>query len=174
MRVRGLLGAFTLLAPLLLVIQSPVAQAAVLTDAGNNCSLTVTSAGVTVDATSVPITVSGSNCVVQFKTVGTYTVTMPSDVSAVNYLVVGGGGGGASGGGGGGGVRQGTNFAVTPSSNYTVVVGDGGIAGSGGSGIVILSIPTTKYSATYTGTVTVTTSGANTILSFTGNGTYTA
>jgi uncharacterized repeat protein (TIGR02543 family) len=72
---------------------------------------------------------------VQFKTVGTYTVTMPNDVSAVDYLVVGGGGGGASGGGGGGGVRQGTNFAVTPSSNYTVVVGDGGIAGSGGSGL---------------------------------------
>ena len=131
---RRLFIAFCLLAPTLATVQSPIAQAAVLSDAGSNCSLTVTSAGVTVDATSVPITVSGSNCVVQFKTVGTYTVTMPSDVSAVNYLVVGGGGGGASGGGGGGGVRQGTNFAVTPSSNYTVVVGDGGIAGSGGSG----------------------------------------
>ncbi len=89
----------------------------------------------TVDATSVPITVSGSNCVVQFKTVGSYTVTIPSDVSAVNYLVVGGGGGGASGGGGGGGVLQGTNFAVTPNSNYSVIVGDGGIAGSGGSNL---------------------------------------
>jgi hypothetical protein len=116
-------------------IQTSAARAAVLSDAGSNCSLTVTSAGVTVDATSVPITVSGSNCVVQFKTAGTYTVTIPSDVSTVNYLVVGGGGGGASGGGGGGGVLQGTNFVVTPSSNYTVTVGDGGISGSGGSNL---------------------------------------
>jgi len=61
-------------------IQTSAARAAVLSDAGSNCSLTVTSAGVTVDATSVPITVSGSNCVVQFKTAGTYTVTIPSDV----------------------------------------------------------------------------------------------
>lgn len=132
-RTRSLIISLCLCASVLVTIQSPVARAAVLTDAGSNCSLTVTSAGVTVNATSVPITVSGSNCVVQFKTVGTYTVTIPSDVSSLNYLVVGGGGGGASGGGGGGGVRQGTNFAVTPSSNYTVTVGDGGISGSGGS-----------------------------------------
>ena len=134
-RMRVLIISLSLFASVLVAIDSPVARAAVLSDAGSNCSLTVTSAGVTVNATSVPITVSGSNCVVQFKTVGTYTVTIPSDVSAVNYLVVGGGGGGASGGGGGGGVRQGSNFAVTPNSNYTVVVGDGGIAGSGGSNL---------------------------------------
>lgn len=134
-RIRRLALALCLLASLLVTIQAPLARAAILSDAGSNCSLSVTSAGVTVNATSVPITVSGSNCVVQFKTVGTYTVTMPNDVSAINYLVVGGGGGGASGGGGGGGVRQGSNFAVTPSSNYTIVVGDGGIAGSGGSNL---------------------------------------
>ena len=134
-RLRRLILSACLFASVLVTIQTSAARAAVLSDTGSNCSLTVTSAGVTVDATSVPITVSGSNCVVQFKTVGTYTITMPSDVSAVNYLVVGGGGGGASGGGGGGGVRQGSNFAVTPNSNYTVIVGDGGIAGSGGSGL---------------------------------------
>ena len=134
-RMRRLILSVCLLAPVLVTIQTSAARAAVLSDAGSNCSLTVTSAGVTVDATSVPITVSGSNCVVQFKTAGTYTVTIPSDVSTVNYLVVGGGGGGASGGGGGGGVLQGTNFVVTPSSNYTVTVGDGGISGSGGSNL---------------------------------------
>jgi hypothetical protein len=37
-----------------------------------------------------------------------------------------------------------------------------------------LSIPTTKYSGTTTGSPTVTTSGANTILTYTSSGTYTA
>ncbi len=45
---------------------------------------------------------------------------------------------------------------------------------SGGSGIVILSIPTSKYSGTTTGSPTVTTSGSNTILQFTASGSYTA
>jgi hypothetical protein len=47
-------------------------------------------------------------------------------------------------------------------------------AGSGGSGVVILSIPTTSYSGATTGSPTVTTSGANTILTYTASGTYTA
>jgi hypothetical protein len=37
-----------------------------------------------------------------------------------------------------------------------------------------LSIPTNKYSGTTTGSPTVTTSGANTILTYTSSGTYTA
>jgi hypothetical protein len=37
-----------------------------------------------------------------------------------------------------------------------------------------LSIPTSKYSGTYTGCVTITTSGSNTILKFTASGSYTA
>jgi hypothetical protein len=36
-----------------------------------------------------------------------------------------------------------------------------------------LSIPTASYSGTFTGGPTVTTSGANTILRYTGSGTYT-
>jgi hypothetical protein len=39
---------------------------------------------------------------------------------------------------------------------------------------VILSIPTSKCSNTYTGSPTVTVSGANTILKFTSSGTFTA
>ena len=50
----------------------------------------------------------------------------------------------------------------------------GGVGGNGGSGIVILSIPTASYTGTTTGSPTVSTSGANTILKFTGSGSYTA
>jgi hypothetical protein len=60
------------------------------------------------------------------------------------------------GGGGGGSSGLGTN------------------SGAGGSGVVILSIPTANYSGTTTGSPTVTTSGANTILQFNSSGSYTA
>jgi hypothetical protein len=39
---------------------------------------------------------------------------------------------------------------------------------------VIISMATSNYSSTYTGTPSVTTSGGNTILTFTSSGTYTA
>ena len=64
------------------------------------------------------------------------------------------------GGGGGGGSYSGTS----------------GPGGSGGSGVAYVSIPTASYTGTYSPApaVTVTTSGANTILKFTGTATYTA
>jgi hypothetical protein len=48
--------------------------------------------------------------------------------------------------------------------------------GNGGSGVVILSVPTALYSGTYgpPANVTVAPSGSNTIITFTGTGTYTA
>ena len=46
-------------------------------------------------------------------------------------------------------------------------------AGSGGSGVVIISVPTSFYTATYTGSPVITTSGANTILKFNASGSYT-
>ena len=50
-----------------------------------------------------------------------------------------------------------------------------GPGGAGGSGVVILSIPTSLYSGTTTGSPTITTSGSNTIIKWTtGSGTYTA
>ena len=54
--------------------------------------------------------------------------------------------------------------------------GAGGLytGGSGGSGVVILSVPTVNYTGTTTGSPTVTTSGANTIIKFTASGSYTA
>jgi hypothetical protein len=110
--------------------------------------------------------------------------------SSVTYAGGGGGGGGydnsgsylsgtgGTGGTGGGGNGSGTSYG----SNGTVNLG-GGAGGSqgnrlptpsGGKGVVILSVPTANYSATSTGSPTITTSGANTILSFTGSGSYTA
>lgn len=49
-----------------------------------------------------------------------------------------------------------------------------GAQGQGGSGVVIFSVPTANYTGLVTGSPTVTTSGANTIIKFTGSGTYTA
>jgi hypothetical protein len=46
--------------------------------------------------------------------------------------------------------------------------------GNGGSGVVILQIPTAKYPGTFTGSATATTYGSNTVLKFTGSGSYTA
>lgn len=110
-----------------------------------------------------------------------------SITGAIQYY--GGGGGGAGGaaqgaggigGGGIGGIGSGTN-----GGNGTINTGGGGGgggngngsntgAGTGGSGVVILSMPTANYTGTTTGTPTVTTSGLNTILTFTISGSYTA
>ena len=83
------------------------------------------------------------------------------------------GGSGGSGGGGAGG----RNAYGTAGTNNTGGGGGGGrdyAGAAGGSGIVILSIPTGNYSGISTGTPAVSTSGAYTILQFTGSGSYTA
>ena len=67
-----------------------------------------------------------------------------------------------------------TDLDVT---DQTITLGAGqNEASSGGSGIVILSVPTINYSGNTTGSPTITTSGSNTIITFTstGSGTYTA
>lgn len=74
--------------------------------------------------------------VVEFKSVGSTTWTVPDDVTSVEYLVVGGGGGGANGydnaggGGGGGGMVLTGELAVTPGSSLNIIVGDGGVGGA--------------------------------------------
>ena len=88
-----------------------------------------------------------------------------------------GGGSGGSGGTGGGG-NGGTSAAGTAGTANLGGGGGGGSdnsvnGGAGGKGVVILSVPTAKYSSTTTGSPTVTTSGANTILQFNGDGSYT-
>jgi hypothetical protein len=102
--------------------------------------------------------------------------------SAVYYAGGGGGTGDVSsivgnGGQGGGAAGNKTGTGI----NGTANLGGGGgatqnapnIGGSGGSGVVILSVPTSNYSGTTTGSPTITTSGSNTIITFTGTGTYT-
>ena len=91
--------------------------------------------------------------------------------SAVYYAGGGAGNGGSGGSGGGGSGSSGQ-------TNGQANTGGGGAAysttaGTGGSGIVIFSVPTAQYTGTVTGSPGVSTSGSNTIISFTSSGTYT-
>ena len=111
---------------------------------------------------------------------------LASSITGSSISRGGGGGGGApgpgSGGTGGGGDAGASN---SNGSNGTVNTGGGGggsgensggnpTGGSGGSGVVILRVPTSKYSGTTTGSPTVTTDGTDTIMTFTASGSYTA
>jgi len=110
-------------------------------------------------------------------------VGLANDITGTSVYYAGGGGGGSSDGTGslGGNGGGGNSTGVSTTANATDFTGGGGggaknngdNAGAGGKGVVILSIPTANYSGNYTGTPTITTSGSNTILKFTGNGTYT-
>ena len=122
---------------------------------------------------------STSNNVIEIYN-GSGWLTLSGDY-AITYLIVAGGGSGASyiGGGGAGGARfangtnGGTNLGAGGGSAGAAVPGTV-TSGAGGSGVIILSIPTAICSNNYTGSPTVTVSGANTILKFTSSGTYTA
>jgi hypothetical protein len=97
--------------------------------------------------------------------------------SAVVYA--GGGGGNPSGlGGDGGGTNGVDNPNGSASSPANTGGGSGGAndfnTGNGGSGVVILRLPTDDYTGTTTGSPTVTTDGTDTIIKFTGSGSYTA
>jgi len=90
------------------------------------------------------------------------------------YAINGSAGSGGTGGGGNGG---GSGGAGTDATINTGSGGGGasGTSGAGGSGIVILSVPDAKYSGTTTGSPTVATGvSGQTVISFTGSGTYTA
>jgi hypothetical protein len=115
-----------------------------------------------------------------------------SSITGSSVTRAGGGGGGVetsgtigSGGSGGGGAGGSTTGPTNPVSGTVNLGGGGGGGGgggpsvtargaSGGKGVVILSVPTSSYSGTSTGSPTITTSGSNTILTFTGSGSYTA
>lgn len=83
------------------------------------------------DATSVvAYRITGGDCVIEFKNVGSTTWTVPLGVTSAWVLVVAGGGGGASrhaGGGGAGGVVEATSYPV--SGTVGILVGGGGTAG---------------------------------------------
>jgi hypothetical protein len=104
--------------------------------------------------------------------------------SGVSVIYAGGGGGGgesSAGAGGSGGGGNGGTFGFAGGNGVLNRGGGGGgggpfagVGGSGGAGIVIFSMPTVNYSGNITGAPTVTTSGLNTILTFTSSGSYTA
>jgi hypothetical protein len=96
-----------------------------------------------------------------------------------------GGGGGnngtgsyiGSGGQGGGGQGGYNNVVGSAGSSYGAGGGGGGGNASGGSGeqgAVIISIPTSNYTGTVTGSPSVATVGNYKVLTFTGSGSYTA
>jgi hypothetical protein len=117
-------------------------------------------------------------------------VTRAGGGGAGGYSSGGYGNGGAGGGGNGGStdasdphsgvVASGSYYHPTSGTDGTGG-GGGGTAhsnntttyGRGGSGIVILRVPTASYTGTTTGSPTVTTSGSDTIMQFTGSGSYT-
>jgi hypothetical protein len=128
---------------------------------------------------------------------GTGADGLANSITGSSVTYAGGGGGGTSlyqirfcqsGGSGGGGRGAGTTSGYDPcyaqsgspntggggggrgyANSSGIVIGQGG----GGSGVVILRMPTANYSGTTTGSPTVTTDGTDTILTFTGSGSYT-
>jgi hypothetical protein len=81
---------------------------------------------------------------VAYQSAGSYTFTVPANVSAVLVEVVGGGGGGAGalvglasgGGGGAGGYASGWVSGLAVGQTFTVIVGAGGAGGAGTNGAV--------------------------------------
>jgi hypothetical protein len=109
--------------------------------------------------------------------------------STISYGGGGGGGGyygfgnGGSGGGGIGGKASPTSGDTNATAGTANTGGGGGgyaynrTAGStnGGSGAVVISVPTSFYTGTYTGSsVIVSTNGSNTVMQFLADGSYTA
>jgi len=80
---------------------------------------------------------------------------------------------GGVGGAGGGGAPSVSGTVNTGSGGGGDNASGGNNAGNGGSGVVILRMATSDYSGTITGSPTVDTDGSDTILTFTGTGSYT-
>jgi hypothetical protein len=113
---------------------------------------------------------------------------LSSSITGSSVARGGGGGGsrnaaasGVGGTGGGGNAGAGSGGSGTVSAGTANTGGGGGAnwsstgnSGAGGSGVVIIRMLTSKYSGTTTGSPTVTTSGADTILVYNGSGSYTA
>ena len=86
-----------------------------------------------------------------------------------------------TGGGGAGGLNSPSTAATSGTANLggggggsRNDTGGGGASGAGGKGVVILSMPDASYSGTTTGSPTVATGvSGNTVLTFTGTGSYT-
>jgi hypothetical protein len=99
-------------------------------------------------------------------------------ITGVSQFLAGGGGGAGQNYGGagqnGGGTGDGPGHTTPTPGSANTGGGGGGGSQSGGSGVVFLSMPTIYYTGVFTGAPTVSTSGSNTILKYTGSGTYVA
>ena len=118
---------------------------------------------------------------------GTGGAGVASTITGPSVLRGGGGGGaahttgripGAGGSGGGGNGSTTGHYDSSVDGDANTGGGGGGTwggspTGSGGSGVIALRIATASYSGTTTGSPTVTTNGLDTILFFTGSGSYT-
>jgi len=93
--------------------------------------------------------------------------------SIANGFIGGNGGTGNPPGYGEAGVLSATGQDGRPETGSGAGGADSGTSGSGGGGIVILRMATADYSGTTTGSPTVTTDGTDTIIKFTGSGSYT-
>ena len=112
------------------------APAAYADSAGSgSCAQTFTKSG----TGEVSVTSTNGYCYVAFKNTGaadsqtSYLWTRPTNVSAVDLLVIGGGGGGGgrhTGGGGAGAYVETTNFAISSTNSIDVIVGAGGSGGT--------------------------------------------
>ena len=113
---------------------------------------------------------------------------LENSITGTGTFYAGGGGGSSDNGegvpgqglGGNGGGGAGAENTTATSGTANTGGGGGGVynssytSGAGGSGVVILRMPTTKYSGTTTGSPTVTTDGTDTVIKFTASGSYTA
>ena len=120
-------------------------------------------------------------------TVGWGGVGSTTTITGSPLTIAGGGGGGTRGDpsvigfgrdGGGNGGSYSPQQSATAGTVNTGGGGGGGTDGAstgqaGGKGVVYLTMLTSKYSGTSTGSPTVTTNGSYTVLKFTGSGTYT-
>ena len=135
----------------------------------------------------------GANATTSGTGAGAGGIGIQSSITGTATYYAGGGGGGnfspggtpAAGGLGGGGTGGAGGPGTNPGSAGTTNTGGGGGGGGGGSlggtslggsGVVILSVPTSSYTGTYgpAPNTVVTTNGDQTVLKFTGSGTYTA
>jgi len=82
------------------------------------------------------VIIDGNYCVLRFLS-GYDTVTIPSDSSTVDYLIIGGGGGGGAGRGGGGGAGGYVSGTLTsvPVGTVSIYVANGGAGGVGSSSL---------------------------------------
>jgi hypothetical protein len=130
MKIRSTILSLALATTTLVALDLPSAIAATnVTATGTSPTVCNQTVGNPSNVTAVRL--SGGDCVVSFKNVGTTTWSIPTGLTNVWALVIGGGGGGASrhaGGGGAGGVVDVTSYSV--SGNISVTVGGGGSAGT--------------------------------------------